>query len=173
MFLTVRSLGFCPRPLHSHQEPQRVPHPLQEVGATAQARPLESECGRMADSAPNTVYEPKLANFFSYMDPEHKPISTPDSHHNFPCHDDATVISTTEDPEGLPHSGASTAASKQQLAEFPNVRTLKPLETGCMSCVGSFWRKLGQCRTENLLRQRFLVHSRKGKYIETQTLCIR
>ena len=31
---------FCPRSLHSHQDPQSLPHPLQEVGATAQARPL-------------------------------------------------------------------------------------------------------------------------------------
>ena len=32
-------------------------------------------------------------------------------------------------------------------------------------------RKLEQFRTENLLQQQFLVHSRKGREIETQTLC--
>ena len=40
----------------------------------------------------DTGYEPKLANFFSYVDPEHTPINTPDSHHNFLCPDDATMI---------------------------------------------------------------------------------
>ena len=34
-------------------------------------------------------------------------------------------------------------------------------------------RKLGQSWTENLLRQRFSVHSGKEKEIETQTMCIR
>ena len=34
-------------------------------------------------------------------------------------------------------------------------------------------RKLGQIWTQNLLQQRFSVHSRKGKEIETQTLRIR
>ena len=40
MFLIVRSHVFCPRPLRSHQDPQRLSPPLQEVGATAQACPL-------------------------------------------------------------------------------------------------------------------------------------
>ena len=59
----------------------------------------------MADSAPNTGYEPKLANFFSHMDPERSPINITDSHHNFLCPDDATMIPTN--PEGLPNSEAS------------------------------------------------------------------
>ena len=38
MSFIVRSHVFCRRPLHRHQDPQRLlPHPLQEVGATAQA----------------------------------------------------------------------------------------------------------------------------------------
>ena len=45
-----------------------------------------------------------------------RPINVPDSHHNFPRHDDVTVISTTEDLEGLPHSGASSSSSKQTAA---------------------------------------------------------
>ena len=67
------------------------------------------------------------------------------------------------------------AASKQQLAEFHQCSD--PLVSGnrvhvtCRVVLAS--RKLGQSWTENLLQQRFLVHSRKGKEIETQTLCIR
>ena len=73
-----------------------------------------SEPGRMADPAPNTGYEPNLSNF-SYRDPEHTSVNLPDSHHNLPCHDDATVISITEDPEGVPRSAASSS-SKQTAA---------------------------------------------------------
>ena len=69
-----------------------------------------SESGRMADSAANTGYELKFANFFSYMEPEHTPIIFPDSHHNFLCSDEATMIHTS--PEGLPNSEASSS-SKQ------------------------------------------------------------
>ena len=126
--------------------------------------------GRMANPAPNTGFEPNFSNFFSCTDMEHTPINLTDSHHNFPCHDDATVISTKEDPEGSPHSGAS--GSKQSSL---NVRTLKPLEADGRSCVGSYrppgnWGGFGQRICCNNF---FLFHSRKGKEIETQTLCIR
>ena len=73
--------------------------------------------GRLANPAPDTGYEPSPSNFFSYMDTEHTPINVPDSHHNFPCQDDVTMIPTS--PEGLPRSEHPAAASKQQLAEFP------------------------------------------------------
>ena len=92
VFLIVCSHVFCPRPLHSHQDPQRLPYPIQEVGATAQAFARWSESGRVADSAPNTGYEFKLTNLFSCTDPEHTPINIPDSQHNFLCTDNATVI---------------------------------------------------------------------------------
>ena len=62
---------------------------------------------RMADSAPNTGYEPKLANIFSYVDPEHTPIIFPVSHHDFQSPDDATVIPTS--PEGLPSPRVSSS----------------------------------------------------------------
>ena len=64
----------------------------------------------MADSLPNTGSEPKLANFFSYTDPEHKPINIPDSHHDFLCPDDVTMIPTS--PEGLPNAEAFSSSQK-------------------------------------------------------------
>ena len=64
----------------------------------------------MADSAPHTGYEPKIANFFSYMDPEHTLINIPGSHHDFMCPDDATMIPTS--PEGLPYSEAFSGSQK-------------------------------------------------------------
>ena len=67
-----------------------------------------SEPGRMAGSAPNTGYEPKLANFCSNMDPDHTPINIPDSDHNFLYPDDATMIPTSL--EGLPNLGASSSS---------------------------------------------------------------
>ena len=77
--------------------------------------------GRMADPAPNTCHVPNLSNFFSYMDTEHTPINVPDSHHNFPRHDDVTVISTTEDLEGLPHSGASSSSKQTAASRIPSM----------------------------------------------------
>ena len=72
--------------------------------------------GRMADQAPNSGHEPKLSNFFSCMDTVHTPIHFPDRHHDFQNQHDATVISTI-DPEGLPHSGASSS-SKTAASSF-------------------------------------------------------
>ena len=69
-----------------------------------------SDC--LTNPTPNTGYEP---NFYNYMSEEHTPIILPDSHRSFQCRDDATIISTTEDPEGFPHSGASSS-SKQTAA---------------------------------------------------------
>ena len=112
----------------------------------------------------NTGYEPKLANFFNYMDPEHTPINIPDSHHNFLCPDDA-VIPTS--PEGLPNSGSSS--SSKQTSDPP----VSGNRVQVMCRVDQASRKLGQSWTENLLQQHFLVHGRKGKEIETQTLRIR
>ena len=57
-----------------------------------------SESGRMADSAPNTVYENKLANLISY---------TPTTN--------SCAQTTRTSPEGLPNSGASSS-SKQTAA---------------------------------------------------------
>ena len=59
------------------------------------------------------------------------------------------------------------AASKQQLAAFPQCSDPR--------ASGNRWqaRELGRFWTENLLQQWFLVHSRKGREIEIQTLCFR
>ena len=67
--------------------------------------------GCLATPTPNTGYEP---NFYGCTNEEHTPINLPDSHRSFQCRDDATIISTTEGPEGFPHSGASS--SKQTAA---------------------------------------------------------
>ena len=101
-------LAFC-----SHQDPPRLPHPLHEVGATAQARPLAGV------SLAERLTQPKLANFFSNMDPEHTPINIPDSHHNFLCPDDATVIPTS--PEGLQDSGASSSSKQTAASRGPSL----------------------------------------------------
>ena len=91
--------------------------------------------GRMANPAPNPGYEPNPSNIFSYMDTEHTPIHLPDSHHDFQCQDDATLISTTN-PECLPHSGASSSSKQTTVSRVPT--TFGPsLETDGRSCVGS------------------------------------
>ena len=60
----------------------------------------------MANPAPNNGYESNPSNFFSHMDTEHTPIHFPD----LKCQDDATSISTTEDPEEFQNSGASSSS---------------------------------------------------------------
>ena len=69
-----------------HPESQRPFRIEQEVGATAQARPLAGVgLAEWPTRAPNTGYEPKLTNFSSNTDPEHTPIDIPDSHHDLLC----------------------------------------------------------------------------------------
>ena len=75
--------------------------------------------GRMADPDPNTGYDPKLSNFFSYMDPEHTPINIPDIHQNFLCPDEATVIHTS--PECLPNSGVSSSSKQTAASRVPSM----------------------------------------------------
>ena len=43
-------------------------------------------------------------NFYTYVNEEHTPINLLDSHWNLQRRDDATIISTTEDPEGFPQT---------------------------------------------------------------------
>ena len=58
--------------------------------------------------------------FYRYMNEEHMPIILPDSHRSFQCRDDATMIST-EDPEGFPHSGASSSRKQTAASRVPTV----------------------------------------------------
>ena len=64
--------------------------------------------GCLANPTPHTGYEP---NFYTYMNEEHTPINLPDSHRNFPRRDDATTITSTEDP-GASSSSKQVAASR-------------------------------------------------------------
>ena len=102
--------------------------------------------------------EPNLPNFFSHMDREHTPINLSGGHHNFPCQDDATVISTTEDPQGLPRSGASSSSNQTAAGRLPSMFGPSSLwqQMAGHVCVVQASRKLGRFWTENLLQQRFL-----------------
>ena len=133
----------------------------------------------MADSAPNTGYEPKLANFFSCMDPEHTPINIPDSHHSFLCPDDAPVIPTS--PEGLPSSGASSSSKQTAAGRVPSLFGPSSLwkQGACHVSVRSGLHDTGaELDRESVattLQQRFLVHSQKRekRSRHKQTLSIR
>ena len=129
--------------------------------------------GCLANLTSNTGYEP---NFYSYMNEEHTPINLPDSHRSFQCRDDATIISTTEDPEGFPHSGAS-GSTLQTGSHNVGIFSCSPLEAVAWSWVG--WQSYGhpgswcKCGIQNLLFELLSVHSQKGREIENKTLCIR
>ena len=88
----------------------------------------------MADSASNTSYEHKLANFSSYTDPEHTSIDIPDSHQEFLCPDDVTMIPTS--PEGLPNSEAlssSQQAAARRVSSLFGHSSLRKLAAGHVS----------------------------------------
>ena len=74
--------------------------------------------GCLANPTPHTGYEP---NFCTFMNEEHTPINLADSHRNFPRRGDATIISTTEDPEGFQHSGASSSSKLTAASIIPTV----------------------------------------------------
>ena len=46
------------------------------------------ESGRLVDSAPNTGYEPNLADFSNFTNLEHNQIEIPDNNPDFRCSDD-------------------------------------------------------------------------------------
>ena len=112
-FLPVASSPTC-----SLSRPSASSTSLERSGVTPCASSHWSGMsGCLANPTQHTGDEP---NFNSKVD-EHTPINLPDSHPNFPRRDDATTISTTEDPEGFPHLGASSS-SKQTAASRKLVR---------------------------------------------------
>ena len=110
-------------------------------------------------------------------------------HSGHGAHADPPIRTRTTPPSSQPHkiqkvcprsrasssSKQTAAASKQQLAHFSQCSDLQASGSRwqVMCRVDQASRKLGRFRTEQLLQQRFLVDSRKGREIETQTLCIR
>ena len=99
-----------------------------------------SGSGRMAYPAPNTGYELKLSNLFSYMDTAHTPSHFSDSHHDFQNQDDATVISTI-DP--VCRTQKHLAVAKQQQAEF--------LQCSDFQASGNRWQIM--CRVDQASRK--------------------
>ena len=74
--------------------------------------------GCLTNLTPNTGFEP---DFCTYINDEHTPINLPDSNRNLPCRDDATTVSTTEDPEGFQRSGASSSSKHTAASRVPTV----------------------------------------------------
>ena len=99
MVRLVDSLRSRPHPPALWQDPQRSWTSLgrSRVNPCASAH-WSGMSGCLANPTPNTGYEP---NFYSYLNEEHTPINLLDCHRSFPRRDDATIISTTEDPEGF------------------------------------------------------------------------
>ena len=68
------------------------------------------ESGRLVDSAPNTGYEPNLADFSNFTNLEHNQIDIPDNNPDFRCSDDVTMISGSA--RGMPTSEALSSSCK-------------------------------------------------------------
>ena len=179
--MSLLNIPHCsfPQVLSSPTGSRSRPSPSTSMGRSIRENLCESGrwsgmSGRMAKPAPNTSYEPNLSNFFSYMDTEHTPIHLTDSHHVFQCQDDATVISTIEDPERLPHSGApsskQTAASRVPSMFGPS--SLWKQMAGHVSGRTGL-QETGAILDRESVAKAILVHSRKGRETEIKTLCIR
>ena len=96
------------------------------------------ESGRLVDSAPNTGYEPNLANSSSCTHPEHTAIDIPDRHQDFWCSDVVTMMSTSA--EGIPNSEALSSSCKAAVSKVSSLlghSSLKKLAAGN-------WRRVGQ-----------------------------
>ena len=87
--------------------------------------------GSPDDSDPNVCYEPNIADFSSYTDPEHNPIDIPDDNQDVGCSDDATMISGSA--RGMRDSEA-LSSSRQAAA---SVQSYKPAGNLSRSCVKS------------------------------------
>ena len=135
----------------------------------------------MSGCFPNPT--PHVANFCTHMNEEHTPINLPDSHRNFPRRDDATIIYTPDDTEGLQHSGASssskfTAASRvptalgswgnclwKQMADYESVDSRSGIrETGANldreSVVSTFFSSQSEGKRD---RDQNVVHSSRDR----------
>ena len=130
MVLLVASLRSRPHLPALCQDQQRPQPPWVEVEWTL-VSPFTGVSGCLANPTPHTGFEP---NFYSYMNEEHTPINLPDSHRSFPCRDDATIITTTEDPEGFPQTGASSSSKQTAASRVP--RTLG----SSFACLWKQWR---------------------------------
>ena len=73
------------------------------------------ESVRLVDSAPNTGYEPNLANSSSCTHPEHTAIDIPDRHQDFWCSDVVTMMSTSA--ESIPNSEALSSSCKAAVSK--------------------------------------------------------
>ena len=96
------------------------------------------ESGRLDDSAPNTGYEPNLANSSSCTHPEHTAIDIPDRRQDFWCSDVVTMMSTSA--EGIPDSEALSSSRKAAVSKVSSLfghSNLKKLAAGN-------WRRVGQ-----------------------------
>ena len=132
-----------------------------------------SESGRMADSGPNTGYEPKLANFSSYTDLGHTPTDIPDSQQEFLCPDDVTMIPTS--PEGLRDSEAFSSSQKATASRVSSLLGhpgLGKLSAGHVSGRPGHQETGAELDKESVATT-LVVYRREGKEIETPTLCIR
>ena len=134
-------------------------------------------CSLLGQSDSHTGY---LPNFCTYINEEHTPMNLPDSHWNFPRRDGATIISTTEDPEGSQHSGASSSSKQTAASRVPTM-------SGSLG--NSLWE---QCRDhesvdsrngiqetganwdrESVVSTVFSSQSKRKREIEIKTSCIR
>ena len=85
--------------------------------ADAPARWRESV--RLVDSAPNTGYEPNLANSSSCTHQEHTAIDIPDRHQDFWSSDVVTMMSTSA--EGIPNSEALSSSRKAAVSKVSSL----------------------------------------------------
>ena len=122
------SLGFRPVASSPTCSLSRPPASSTSLART-RVNPWSGVSGCLPNPTSHTGYEHKIC---ADVNDEHTPIKLPDSTRNSPRNHDATIISTTEDPEGFQHSGASSCSKHTAASRLlTSVRIIRewPLET--------------------------------------------
>ena len=99
----------------SSRAPTSLPGRTRSWCQSADAPARWRESGRLVDSAPNTGYEPNLANSSSCTHPEHTAIDIPHRHQDFWCSDVVTMMSTSA--KGIPNSVALSSSCKAAVSK--------------------------------------------------------
>ena len=148
--------------------PSRLPPQLQEVGATAQARPLAgvSLADWLAQPQTQVMSQSSPTSLATRID-------IPDSHHDFLCPNDVTMIPTS--PGCLPNSEAFSSSQKAAASRVSSLFG-HPRLGKLMACHVSGRPGLqetgAELDRESIATTLFSSQS-KGREIETQTLCTR
>ena len=170
------SRHFHPRPVPHHPDPQRQFRPAQEAAGYPKSAPAIDwrESGRLTDSAPNTGYEPNLADFSNYTDLEHNPIDIPDNNPDFRAQMTSPWSPTVQEVCRIPKHWAAAVKPQQARFRFLFGHTgSRENGVGHVSSRSSHRETEAKLDRESVATTLFSSQSRGKREIESWILCMR